>query len=387
MQAWSRILQAGTRKPWVRSNIKKHNGSEPPIEIPDLNLLVTGGAGFIGSNLIRQIIDRPEINRLINLDCLTYAGHTANLERVASHPKYSFEKTDLRDKHAVFQAVERHAISHILHLAAESHVDRSVTGPGAFIQTNIVGTFHLLEAARHFWLEKRTRITPQEQFRFHHVSTDEVYGSLGVTGLFTEASPYAPNSPYSASKAASDMLVRAYHHTYGLPVVITNCSNNYGPFQFPEKLIPVVIQSCLKRKPIPVYGDGLNVRDWLYVRDHVEALWQVFTRGADGQTFNIGGHNEWPNLRIVELIADIVDEMAPQLGGGTRKLITFVKDRPGHDRRYAIDASKIQNQLGWTPAYTFERGIRETVRWYLDNQLWISEVLSKDTQSCCSMER
>jgi dTDP-glucose 4,6-dehydratase len=278
---------------------------------------------------------------------------------------------DLREKKAVFRVVEMHGITHILHLAAESHVDRSITGPGDFIQTNIVGTFNLLEAARHAWQEK-----PREHCRFHHVSTDEVYGSLGPTGLFSEASPYAPNSPYAASKAASDMLVRAYHHTYGLPAVITNCSNNYGPYQFPEKLIPVVIQSCRQRKPIPVYGDGMNVRDWLYVRDHAEALWQVLTRGADGQTYNIGGHNEWSNIRIVELIADIVDELAPQLGGGTRKLITFVKDRPGHDRRYAIDASKIEQELGWSPSYTFERGIRETVAWYLDNQSWIETVLS-----------
>ena len=309
------------------------------------------------------------------MDCLTYAGHAANLERIAAHPKYAFEKVDLRDKNAVVQVVERCAITHILHLAAESHVDRSISGPGDFIQTNIVGTFNLLEAARYFWLEKRPGPTTRGRFRFHHVSTDEVYGSLGPTGLFTETSPYAPNSPYSASKGASDMLVRAYHHTYGLPMVLTNCSNNYGPFQFPEKLIPVVIQSCLQRKPIPVYGDGMNVRDWLYVRDHAEALWQVLTRGAEGQTYNIGGHNEWPNLRIVELIADIVDELAPQLGGSTRKLITFVKDRAGHDRRYAIDASKIERELGWTPAHTFERGIRETVSWYLNNQAWVKTVL------------
>ena len=338
-----------------------------------MNLLVTGGAGFIGSNLIHHIIDRPEIQRLVNLDCLTYAGHLANLQSVEKHPKYRFEKVDLRDKTAVLRVLQENTITHILHLAAESHVDRSITGPGDFIQTNIVGTFNLLEACRHLWLgEKKPAAC-----RFHHVSTDEVYGSLGPTGYFLETTPYAPNSPYSASKASSDMLVRAYHHTYGLPAVITNCSNNYGPYQFPEKLIPVVIQSCLASKPIPVYGDGMNVRDWLYVRDHAEALWQVLTRGANGETYNIGGHNEWPNLRIVELIGDLVDEFTSQAQGTRRKLITFVKDRPGHDRRYAIDASKLQRDLGWVPAYTFERGIRETVRWYLDNQSWVKTVLSR----------
>ncbi len=340
-----------------------------------MNLLVTGGAGFIGSNLIQHIIDRPEISRLVNLDCLTYAGHLANLNAVSGHPKYAFEKVDLRDKHRVIEVVQQHAITHVLHLAAESHVDRSISGPGDFIHTNIVGTFNLLEACRDAWLGAQAKIQDgRKACRFHHVSTDEVYGSLGATGYFTETTAYAPNSPYSASKAASDMLVRAYVHTYGLPAVITNCSNNYGPYQFPEKLIPVVIQSVLARRPIPVYGDGMNVRDWLYVRDHAEALWQVLTRGADGETYNIGGHNEWPNIRIVELICDLVDELAPQIGGQSRKLITFVKDRPGHDRRYAIDASKIEQQLGWKPGYTFERGIRETVQWYLQNQAWVNTV-------------
>jgi dTDP-glucose 4,6-dehydratase len=337
-----------------------------------MKLLITGGAGFIGSNLIQHIIEKSEIQTLVNLDCLTYAGHLANLEQVARHPKYVFEKVDLRDKAAVVRVVEQHGITQVMHLAAESHVDRSITGPGDFISTNIVGTFNLLEACRAFW---------NGQFaakRFHHVSTDEVYGSLGATGYFTETTPYAPNSPYSASKASSDMLVRAYHHTYGLNTVITNCSNNYGPFQFPEKLIPVVIQNALARKCIPVYGDGMNVRDWLYVRDHAEALWQVLNRGRTGETYNIGGHNEWANINIVNLICDLVDELAPQLGGGTQKLITYVKDRPGHDRRYAIDAGKVERELGWVPAYTFERGIRETVRWYLDNQSWVKAVLKKD---------
>ncbi len=336
-----------------------------------MNLLITGGAGFIGSNLIHHVIDRPEITRLVNLDCLTYAGHPANLAKVAKHPKYSFEKVDLRDKPAVLEVVRRHGITHVMHLAAESHVDRSITGPGDFIHTNIVGTFNLLEACRDVWGAQT------EGKRFHHVSTDEVYGSLGATGFFTETTPYAPNSPYSASKASSDLLVRAYHHTYGLPVVITNCSNNYGPFQFPEKLIPVVIQSVLARKPIPIYGDGMNVRDWLYVRDHAQALWQVLTTGKNAETYNIGGHNEWPNIRIVELICDLIDELAPQAGGNSRKLMTFVKDRLGHDRRYAIDAGKIQRDLGWIPAHTFETGIRETVQWYLDNQAWVAEVKKK----------
>ncbi|HNQ73187.1 MAG TPA: dTDP-glucose 4,6-dehydratase [Verrucomicrobiota bacterium] len=334
-----------------------------------MKLLITGGAGFIGSNLIQHIIDQPEIEKLVNLDCLTYAGHLENLERVARHPKYVFEKVDLRDRQAVVRVVQQHGITHVMHLAAESHVDRSITGPGDFITTNIVGTFNLLEACRQAWDGNFGRR------RFHHVSTDEVYGSLGPTGHFTEATPYAPNSPYSASKASSDMLVRAYHHTYNLNTVITNCSNNYGPYQFPEKLIPVVVQNCLARRQIPVYGDGMNVRDWLYVRDHAQALWLVLNRGQSGETYNIGGHNEWANINIVKLICDLVDELAPQLGGHTRSLITFVKDRPGHDRRYAIDATKLHQELGWTPAYTFERGIRETVGWYLENQAWVSAVL------------
>ncbi len=340
--------------------------------LTQMNLLVTGGAGFIGSNLIRHIIDRPEIAVLVNLDCLTYAGRMENLAGLENNPRYRFERVDLRDKAAVRDVVRRHAITHVLHLAAESHVDRSIEGPGDFIQTNIVGTFNLLEACREAWLGSRGAAG---KFRFHHVSTDEVYGSLGATGYFTETTPYAPNSPYSASKASSDMLVRAYHHTYGLPAVITNCSNNYGPYQFPEKLIPVVIQSVLARKSIPVYGDGLNVRDWLYVEDHTAALWRVLNAGADGETYNIGGNNEWPNLRIVEIICDLVDELAPPLGGNSRQLITFVKDRLGHDRRYAIDASKLAKELNWSPAYTFERGIRETVKWYLANQPWVQAVL------------
>jgi dTDP-glucose 4,6-dehydratase len=298
-----------------------------------------------------------------------------------------------------------------MHLAAESHVDRSISGPGDFITTNIVGTFNLLEAAREFWTSgvgQAPRLSssvpspnsstrnpapspnsvtsgatqgepnqaPPTRWRFHHVSTDEVYGSLGATGYFTETTPYAPNSPYSASKASSDMLVRAYHHTYGLDTVITNCSNNYGPYQFPEKLIPVIIQNLIHRKPLPVYGDGMNVRDWLFVRDHAEALWQVLLRGRSGETYNIGGHNEWANINIVNLICDLVVDFRPDLGGNSRKLISFVKDRPGHDRRYAIDATKMKQELGWKPAYTFENGIRETVQWYLKNQEWVQTVLA-----------
>jgi len=336
-----------------------------------MNLLITGGAGFIGSNLIRHVIGQPEVSKLVNLDCLTYAGRLENLADIAKHPKYIFEKVDLRDKTAVLGVVQRHNITHVMHLAAESHVDRSITGPGDFVHTNVVGTFNLLEACREVWPAASAGC------RFHHISTDEVYGSLGVTGFFTETTPYAPNSPYSASKASSDLLVRAYHHTYGLATVITNCSNNYGPYQFPEKLIPVVIQSVMARKPVPVYGDGMNVRDWLYVCDHAEALWTVLKRGRAGETYNIGGHNEWANINIVHLICDLIDEMAPQLGGNSRKLITFVKDRPGHDRRYAIDATKIQRELGWVPAHRFEEGIRETVRWYLDNQEWVRSVLKR----------
>jgi len=343
-----------------------------------MNLLITGGCGFIGSNLVRHIIDRPEVARLVNLDCLTYAGHPENLAGIDSHPKYVFEQVDLRDKAAVLRVVKEHGITHVMHLAAESHVDRSITGPGDFIHTNVVGTFHLLEACREVWSGKGT----EAGHRFLHVSTDEVYGTLGPEGLFTETTPYAPNSPYSASKASSDLLVRAYHHTYGLPTLITNCSNNYGPYQFPEKLIPVVIQSCLNRKSIPVYGDGMNVRDWLFVTDHAEALWQVLARGKLGDTYNVGGHNEWANINIVRLICQLVDELAPKTtppAPPCAELITFVKDRPGHDRRYAIDAGKIQRELGWTPAHTFETGIRETVEWYLANQAWVKAVMSKTT--------
>ena len=336
-----------------------------------MNLLITGGAGFIGTNLIHHLIDDPKVVKLVNLDCLTYAGRLENLESISHHPKYVFEKVDLRDQVATLHAIGRHGITHVIHLAAESHVDRSISRPGDFVATNIVGTYNLIEACRTFWGGDFAGK------KFHHVSTDEVYGSLGATGLFTETAPYAPNSPYSASKASSDFLVRSYYHTYGLPTVITNCSNNYGPFQFPEKLIPVVIQSVLARKTVPVYGDGLNVRDWLYVRDHAEALGTVLQRGKIGETYNIGAHNEWTNIDIVQLICDTIDEFSPQSGGHSRQLITFVKDRPGHDRRYAIDATKIQRDLGWAPVHKFQQGIRETIRWYLDHQDWVRSVLKK----------
>jgi dTDP-glucose 4,6-dehydratase len=337
-----------------------------------MNLLITGGAGFIGSNLIRHVIDKPGISKLVNLDCLTYAGRLENLDGIHGvHARYFFEKVDLREMDEVLRVVREHDITHVMHLAAESHVDRSITGPADFITTNINGSFNLLEACRDFWPNHKSKII---NHKFLHVSTDEVFGSLGETGFFTETTPYAPNSPYSASKASSDMLVRAYHLTYGLPTLITNCSNNYGPYQFPEKLIPVVIQSILSRKPIPVYGDGMNVRDWLYVGDHADALWTVLTKGTTGETYNIGGHNEKANLHLVHLMCDLIDEFKPELGGNSRSLITFVTDRPGHDLRYAIDATKIDRELGWRPAHTFESGIRETVSWYLDNQFWVAAV-------------
>lgn len=335
-----------------------------------MNLLLTGGAGFIGSNLIRHIIDQPEVSRLVNLDCLTYAGHLENLGQVRSHSKYVFERVDLRCKTDVAEVVRRHQITHVMHLAAESHVDRSIVGPDDFIHTNVVGTFHLLEACRTAWAA-----SPVGR-RFVHVSTDEVYGSLGPSGKFTEDTPYAPNSPYSASKAASDMLVRAYHCTYTLPTVITRSSNNYGPYQLPEKLIPVVIRKLVQRQSIPVYGDGLNVRDWLFVLDHAEALWCVLRKGRAGQTYNVGGNNEASNLRIVERICDLIDELRPELGGNSRNLITFVNDRPGHDRRYAIDATKICRELGWEPAHDFDAGLRFTVSWYLENDQWVEAVMT-----------
>src|SRR5258708_9346638 len=306
-----------------------------------MNLLVTGGAGFIGSNVIQHIIGRKEIKKLVNLDCLTYAGHLANLEEAGKHPKYVFEKVDLRDKTAVLKVVERHEITHVMHLAAESHVDRSISGPGDFIHTNVVGTFNLLEACRTTWAKGSFPT------RFHHVSTDEVYGSLGPEGLFTELTPYAPNSPYSASKASSDHLARAWRETYGLPTIITNCSNNFGPYHFPEKLIPHVIIRSLAEQPLPVYGDGQNVRDWLYVEEHARALTLVVERGTVGETYNIWARSERTNIDVVKAICALLDELEPSSAGPRERLGTFVSDRPGHERGYAIDASQIEPGSGW----------------------------------------
>ncbi|WP_395750187.1 dTDP-glucose 4,6-dehydratase [Prosthecobacter sp.] len=345
-----------------------------------MNLLITGGAGFIGSNLIRHVIDKPEIAKLVNLDCLTYAGHLENLEGIhATHPRYLFEQVDLRNQNEVTRVIRQHDITHVMHLAAESHVDRSITAPGDFITTNIKGTFYLLQSCRAHWFNPASSIQDPAS-RFLHVSTDEVFGSLSPDApAFTEATPCAPNSPYSASKAASDMLVRSYHHTYGLPAMITRCSNNYGPYQFPEKLIPVAIQSILARQPVPVYGDGMNVRDWLHVADHCEALWTVLTQGVPGETYNIGGCNEHANLHLVQQLCDIIDDLQPALGGNSRSLITFVPDRPGHDRRYAMDAAKLTFELGWRPAHTVETGLRETVEWYVQHQDWVKSVTASPT--------
>ncbi len=327
-----------------------------------MNLLVTGGAGFIGSNLIRHVIDKPEVTKLVNLDCLTYAGHLENLQGIHDeHPRYHFEKVDLRDKDEVLRVVRQHNITHVFHLAAESHVDRSITSPGDFITTNINGTFHLLEACRAVWTTSANS-EQRNASRFVHISTDEVYGSLGPNDPpFTESSPYAPNSPYSASKAASDMLVRSYHHTYGLPALITHSTNNYGPHQHPEKLIPVVIQSLLNRQPIPVYGDGLNIRDWLHVEDHCTALWAVLIHGTPGETYNIGAHNELTNLDLIHHLCDLFDELRPSDGGNSRSLITFVPDRPGHDRKYALDAGMIKSRLGWGAEHGFVSGLRNAM--------------------------
>ncbi|MEY4698485.1 MAG: dTDP-glucose 4,6-dehydratase [Pseudomonadota bacterium] len=328
-----------------------------------MKLLVTGGAGFIGSAVVRAAV--PRGHEVINLDALTYAACLANLASVSTSNLYTLEQADIRDRAALDRIFATHAPDAVMHLAAESHVDRSIDGPGDFIETNITGTFNLLEAARAYW----QRQGKPDSFRFHHVSTDEVFGSLGPTGKFTEDTPYAPNSPYSASKAASDHLVRAWHETYGLPVVMTNCSNNYGPFHFPEKLIPVVILNALAAKPIPVYGTGENVRDWLYVEDHADALLTVLERGPVGRSYNIGGENEATNIDIVRMICSLLDEMAPS-GAPHDRLITFVTDRPGHDLRYAIDPTRIRTELGWHPSVTLEQGLRRTVRWFLDNEAW-----------------
>jgi dTDP-glucose 4,6-dehydratase len=337
-------------------------------------ILITGGAGFIGSCLVRQIIDQRRF-RVVNLDKLTYAGNLDSLGAVRGDPDHVFVQGDIGDFDQVRSLLDEHRPSAVINLAAESHVDRSIDAPSTFVETNVVGAFQLLQAARAYW--SALAEPERSQFRFLHVSTDEVYGSLGPTGVFTETSPYAPNSPYAASKAASDHFVRAFFHTYGLPTIVTNCSNNYGPFQFPEKLIPLITLNALEGKPLPVYGDGRNVRDWIYVEDHVDALLAALDRGRPGEVYNIGGDSARTNLAIVEAICAIVDELRPEPAIGPRKsLITFVKDRPGHDRRYAIDSAKARRELNWRPRQDLAAGLRKTVAWYLDNSGWVERVAS-----------
>lgn len=338
-----------------------------------MKILVTGGAGFIGSAVIRHIIHNTD-DEVLNIDKLTYAGNLESLKDIDQSARYNFQQIDICDKEALEKAFKNFQPELVMHLAAESHVDRSIDGPAKFINTNIVGTYHLLEVARQYW--QTLDDLDKQQFKFHHISTDEVYGDLeGTTDLFTETTPYAPSSPYSASKASSDHLVRAWHRTYGFPILVTNCSNNYGPYHFPEKLIPLVILNALDGKALPIYGKGNQIRDWLFVEDHARALYKVVTEGKIGETYNIGGHNEKQNIEVVKTICHILDELKPQANGQPyESLITFVKDRPGHDLRYAIDASKIANELNWTPTETFDSGIRKTVEWYLNNMEWCSRV-------------
>ena len=340
------------------------------------NLIVTGGCGFIGTNFVQYLLEESDFKgRIINVDKLTYAGNLENLAEIEKkYPyRYTFIKADICDYEPLTALFDRYEVDAVCHFAAESHVDRSIINPGAFIQTNIVGTFNLLEASRAI----------QDQFLlFHHVSTDEVFGSLGESGYFTEETPYKPNSPYSASKAGSDHLVRAYHKTFGLPVTISNCSNNYGPYQFPEKLIPLILLNAIDGEPLPVYGDGQNIRDWLYVKDHCAAIWKIMQGGKKGETYNIGGDNELENIRLVEMICDILDKLQKDNNKQSRReLITFVEDRPGHDRRYAIDFTKLKKELGWTPDESFESGLTKTIRWYLNNQEWTSRVKSGEYQA------
>ncbi|CAH2030793.1 dTDP-glucose 4,6-dehydratase [Trichlorobacter ammonificans] len=334
-------------------------------------LLVTGGAGFIGSNFINRFLVRNPGCRVVNLDCLTYAGNLKNLTAVENNPAYRFVRGDIGDAACVAALLREERIDAVVNFAAESHVDRSITGPEIFVRTNVLGTQVLLEESRKHWQSGAVA-----DFRFYQISTDEVYGSLGETGFFTEETPLAANSPYSASKAGADLLVRAYHETFGLPTLISRCSNNYGPYHFPEKLIPLLIANIIAQKPLPVYGDGSNVRDWLHVRDHGAAIECVLKQAVPGSVYNIGGNNEWKNIDIVNLVCDLLDGRLGRQPGENRGLITFVKDRPGHDKRYAIDASKLKRELGWSPSYTFEQGIAETIDWYLANQEWVAEVTS-----------
>ncbi len=344
-------------------------------------VLVTGGAGFIGSNFVRYLLQTEPDVKIINLDALTYAGSMANLADLPAPDRHEFVHGDICDQQLVANLFHHYPIDTVVHFAAESHVDRSILGPAQFIQTNILGTFNLLEAARQNWITEK--YLPLNQVHFHHVSTDEVFGTLGpMDPAFQELTPYAPNSPYSASKASSDHLVRAYYHTYALPVTITNCSNNYGPYQFPEKLIPLIIMNAIEGKPLPVYGDGQQIRDWLYVEDHCDAIWQVVKRGRIGETYNVGGDNQPPNLQIVHTICAILDELAPVVSREAHEsLIQFVKDRPGHDRRYAMDIRKISTELGWRPRQTLETGLLKTVQWYLEHPAWIEAVRSHSDYS------
>lgn len=341
-------------------------------------ILITGGAGFIGSHVVRRFIKQHQHYSIFNLDKLTYAGNLANLKDISNLPAYHFIKGDIVDADFIQELFQQHKFDCVLHLAAESHVDRSISNPMEFIMTNVVGTVNLLNAAKYLWIDQKKNTTHEHQNLFYHVSTDEVYGTLGETGLFTEETAYDPHSPYSASKASSDHMVRAYHDTYGLPVIISNCSNNYGPNHFPEKLIPLAIHNIKHNKPVPVYGKGENVRDWLYVEDHAAAIDVIFHKGKVGETYNIGGNNEWKNIDLIILLCKIMDKKLNRASGDSEKLITFVKDRAGHDLRYAIDSGKLKKELGWTPSLQFEEGLAKTVDWFMDNEEWLNNVISKD---------